>query len=88
MDTAARPRVDGCMSVERLCSGQDVHTQVGFLVEKTGCDAAVLSAPFLQHGSEAELLREATLQSDPTIHLRFACEELLVCLKNCCSTFI
>ena len=49
-----------------------------FFLEKTGCDAATLSAPFLLHGSEAGLLETATLQSDPSIHLSFACEELLV----------
>lgn len=49
-----------------------------FFLEKTGCDAATLSAPFLLHGSEAGLLENATLQSDPSIHLSFACEELLV----------
>ena len=52
--------------------------QVSFLVEKTGCDAAMLSAPLQLHGSEAGLLGESTLQSDPSIHLSFACEELLV----------
>ena len=48
-------------------------------MEKTGCDAAMLSAPSQLHGSEVGLLGEATLQSDPSIHLSFACEELLVC---------
>jgi len=51
---------------------------VEFFLEKTGCDAATLSAPFLLHGSEAGLLEEATLLSDPSIHLSFACEGLLV----------
>ena len=55
-----------------------LHVQVKLLVEKTGCDAATLSAPFVLHGSEAGLLEDATLQTDPTIHLRFSCEELLV----------
>ena len=52
-------------------------------VEKTGCDAATLSAPFMLHGSEAGLLEDATLQTDPSIHLRFSCEELLVCSCYC-----
>ena len=56
--------------------------QVSFLVEKTGCDAAVLSAPFQLHGSEAGLLAEPALSSDPSIHLSFACEELLVRCKS------
>ena len=52
-------------------------------MEKTGCDAATLSAPLLLHGSEAGLLADATLQTDLTIHLRFSCEELLVCSCYC-----
>ena len=55
-----------------------LHVQVKLLVEKTGCDAATLTAPFVLHGSEAGLLNDATVQTDPTIHLRFMCEELLV----------
>lgn len=47
-------------------------------VEKTGCDAATLSAPFLLHGNEAGLMKEAGLESDTSIHLSFTCEELLV----------
>ena len=58
------------------------YIQVKLLVEKTGCDAATLSAPFVLHGSEAGLLEDATLQTDPTIQLRFSCEELLV--RRCC----
>lgn len=56
-----------------------LHVQVKMLVEKTGCDAATLIAPFTLHGNEAGLLDDAILQTDPTIHLRFSCEELLVC---------
>ncbi len=58
--------------------------QVSLLVEKTGCDAATLSAPSQLHGSEVGLLGEATLQSDPSIYLSFACEELLVCCIPSC----
>ena len=52
--------------------------QVSLLVEKTGCDAAMLSAPSQLHGSEVGLLGKATLLSDHSIHLSFTCEELLV----------
>ena len=75
----------GCWKLPCLRPGLHLHTphmlhvQVKMLVEKTGCDAATLSAPFVLHGSEAGLLEDATLQTDPSIHLCFSCEELLVC---------
>ena len=80
----------GCWKLPRLRPGTQLHAsqpsvlcvQVKLFVEKTGCDAATLSAPSMLHGSEAGLLEDATLQADPTIHLRFSCEELLV--RRCC----
>lgn len=54
--------------------------QVKLFVEKTGCDAAILSAPFPLHGTEAGLLQDVALTSDSSIHLSFSCDELLVSL--------
>ena len=56
------------------------NAQVKLFVEKTGCDAAMLSAPFPLHGTEAGLLQDAALTSDSSIHLSFSCNELLVSL--------
>ena len=54
--------------------------QVKLFVEKTGCDAAILSAPFPLHGTEAAQLQDVALTSGSSIHLSFSCDELLVSL--------
>ena len=56
------------------------NAQVKLFVEKTGCDAAILSAPFPLHGTEAGLLQDAALTSDSSVHLSFSCNGLLVSL--------
>ena len=56
---------------------------MSFLAERTGGDAAKLSAPVGVHGSEALLAEDETLSTcDASLHFTFLCENMLVRSKT------